>query len=343
MAAHALYFPNIELPNNAWTARALLYWDSVYAIIPPDVLQAPEQLRPYMRSLLLNRLVEPLAPKDHLYEVAEFDRCFIRFASQPHLLEKWRGAAARNGGRGVRIHAEKLGHIPDFLVSEGLAHRLKYPWYAVNAEVAKYFMTYLATSLGSVAAIDAVPVTDRVGYAALVSEARITTRDRPLEGRAAIRSLVLRALLPCPARTISIDSLQRFKERHGSLLPRFRNRIEAHCIQVASLDDPELRAEASRLFIDESRAELDAITAAMRPAFGAVVFGSIAPLLGSGLLWHGGGPENPMMQAGAALSFAGTAYQAIASVRNGRREAMNRPLAYLALARRSFARDEAVG
>lgn len=336
MAANALYFPYVDLPNNVWTARALLYWDRVYAIIPTDLLAAPEQLRPYMRELLLNRLVEPLMPKDHLYEVAEFDRCFIRFASQPPLLDKWRGAMGRNDGQVIRIHAEKLGRIPEFLVSEGLAHPLEGPWYAVNPEVAQYFMTFLATSLGSIASIDALPITDRVGYAALLSDANPLSRRRTLEGRAAIRDLVLNALLPCPARPISIDCLQRFREQHGDRLPRFRNRIEAHCTQVASMDDPGLREEANRLFIAGSRDEIDEITAAMRPAFGAVVFGAIAPLLGSGLLWHTGDREDPVMQAGAVLTIAGAAYQAIASVRNGRREAMNRPLAYLALARRSF-------
>ncbi|MDS1138955.1 hypothetical protein RE432_00810 [Pusillimonas sp. SM2304] len=41
MADVALYYPYISPPPNAWTIRALLYWDRIDAIVPDGVALKP--------------------------------------------------------------------------------------------------------------------------------------------------------------------------------------------------------------------------------------------------------------------------------------------------------------
>jgi hypothetical protein len=335
MANKALYFPYIEVPNTSWTTQAVLYWDKLASIVPMDYLHAPEQMDEVTRNLMSEGLVEPVVPGMYLYAAERFTECFIEFVEQRVL------PARRSPGRigaprpKLRVHAEKMGKIPDFLVDAGLAKEVAWGWYEVDAAVANHFMAYLASVLAAVPEVNATPVTDKTYFAASLGARHPTYNRSKHEFKA--RQVILNALLPVPTGELDIHRLVRSKQQHGALLPRLREKIEAHCSAIALLVDPDARVNATTLFIHECEDQIKEIESAMRPAFGPVVFSSLIPLFGAGLSLQSTEQGNVIAYTGAALSLAGTAYQAIASIRSPRIAHEAKPLAYIAHARRSLA------
>lgn len=132
---------------------------------------------------------------------------------------------------------------------------------------------------------------------------------------------------------VTLDQVLRFKERHADLLPAFRLLVETRSAQIARIAAAEERLQATQLFIQTCQRGAEEIASAMRPTWGKIAFGSLVPLFGAGLALHGADVGNLELYAGAALSFAGAAYQAIATVDGNREQLLRRPLAYVAHAR----------
>lgn len=340
MPNNALYFPNISVPSTAWTAQAVLYWDKLASIVPLDHLDNPEHLSPNTRDLMTEGLVEPVMPGMYLYQIPEFDKRFIRYIENK--LERWRMSPKRfpRGSLTARVHAEKLGEIPDFLVDAGLARRLAWPWYEIEEPIAGHFMTYLATVLCALSEVGATPITDMLTLARPLDLVPTSARiDRTLHTTKA-RQVILKALLPVPAGPLNIRKLVEFKQRHGHLLPQLRVKIELHCARIAAFESPEQRRLETEAFIADTQDQIDEIAAAMELSFTRIVLGRISPLLGAGLaLGYGTNLNSLGAAAGGALSLAGTIYGAVSSIRE-KQPLDTKPLAYLAHGRRALAVDK---
>jgi len=335
MPSNALYFPHINVPSNAWTTQAILYWDRLASIVPLDFMENPGQADELTRRLMVEGLVQPVFPAALTYQVERFDECFIEYVERKVIpFRRHLGSMQRKGAVSL-VHAEKLGRIPDFLVDAGLAKQVNASWYQMDTPLANRFMAYLATVLSALPHIDATPITD---MALMADTFGMRGRAEAMRARgmhaAKARSSLLKAMLPVPDGPLDVDKLLAFKCRYGELLPKFRERIERHCASVALLSEPEARIQATKEFVDDCEGEIAEITAAMTPAFGKVVLGSLIPLFGSGLAWHATDAGNKIAYAGSAMSFAGAAYQAIASIRDLRLQHERRPLAYVSHARR---------
>lgn len=110
--------------------------------------------------------------------------------------------------------------------------------------------------------------------------------------------------------------------------------VEAKSAEIARIADPEERLQATQLFIQTCNRQAEEVAGAMRPTWGKITFGSLIPLFGAGIALHGADTGNLELYAGTALSFAGAAYQAISTVSGNREQLLQRPLAYVAHARR---------
>ncbi|MCA7982095.1 DUF6236 family protein [Burkholderia cepacia] len=336
MRANALYFPYITLPDDAWTVKSLLYWDKLSSIVPMDHMRRPEQMNGFMRELLSEGLVEPVIPAAYIRRLERFDDSFITLIE--HRLKWLRPRPPEHPSRhtSTRIHAEKLGEIPRFLVEVGLAKEVDWPWYDVETTTATMFMSYLAACLGAIPEVNATPVTNKMTFAAgLLARPRSSARDLH---RQKAREVVLQHLLPTPTGPVQLDKLLRFKSQYGHLLPSLRARIEAHCVYVATLPNADDRIGANEAFLRNCKSDIAEVEDAMRPSFGSVALGALVPLCGAGLTLQATDSGNVTAYAGAALSLAGAAYQAINSIR-GNRASMNRPLAYVAHAQRMLAKN----
>lgn len=281
-----------------------------------------------MQALLAEELVRPVVPAHHLYGCPDFAQNFITFMQRRHEVRRpWH--REEHPYRSVRIHAEKLADVTDYLVQAGLASEVDWGWFDVREDVARQFMFYLAASLGAVEDVDAVPVTDSVAHLGRYFS-RFSTDRRPHVQKA--REVILNHLLPMPAGTVSVEQLLLFKRRYGHLLPRFRLTVEQHCVQVASVVDPQERIEKTRLFIQECQEQLREIEAAMRPSFGDIVFTSIIPLVVAGL--NISNEDNARGYVAGALSVVAAAYGSVSAIRKARGLDVRLPLAYVAHAKR---------
>jgi|GEM_PF-506684 hypothetical protein len=331
MRDNALYFPYISLPNIDWTVKSLLYWDKLSSIVPMEYIDRPDQLSPFMRELVEGGLVEQIFPTHYLYRIKQFEQCFIGLIER-----KAKVLAAKQSGDlklikpRTRIHMEKLGNIPEFLMEQGLAERVNLFWYDIDTRIANIFMAYLASCLGAVPEVNAAPVTNLSMYSSIFGYLNHSYRRDNAIHHDKARQVVLRELLPTPNESVTPDQLVRFKECHGHLLPALRRKIEAHCAQVAVLKNAEDQITLTEDFIGQCRLEIDEIVDAMKPTWKRISFGSISPLFGAGLAWYTTDTGNHLAYASAALSFAGAAYQAISSISDNRDKLLSRPLAYIA-------------
>ncbi|MDR2331444.1 MAG: hypothetical protein LBE58_17725 [Comamonas sp.] len=334
MRSNALYYPYITLPDDSWTTRALLYWDKLSSIVPMGYMHRPEQMSDFMRALLTEGLVEPIIPAEHIYQISEFNEVFLNLTED--LLKQNRSHFSKSFKEGyrTRIHAEKLGEIPKFLVDQGLAIEVAWDWYEMETSIATQFMSYLAACLGAIPDINATPVTNKASFARALGPLSQSLVQHPLHKYKA-RAVILEHLLPTPLKAVDLQKLLRFKLQYGNLLPPLRAKVEAHCTYVSTLTDPENRIEANRAFIMECQCTIAEIEEAMRITLGKVTFGSLIPLFGAGLTLHGTDSNSPIAYTGAAFSLAGAAYHAIASIKENN-ISKNRPLAYAAHFSRAF-------
>lgn len=349
MRSNALYFPYISVPENNWTMKSLFYWDKLSAIVPMDHIERPEQMSRFMRALLERELVEQVFPSNYLYDIPEFESSFIEYLqtkakrSNENFLRPYstagRVAAEKLGARvhkdkispRANLHIEKLNQLPDYLIEEGLARRVDGAWLNMDTRVANMFMAYLAICLGGVKDVNAAPITSEVKYSQFLGH--FLRREPRFNHRKKARDVVLEQLLPTPNEPINLDDLVKFKMKHGHLLPELRCKIEVETAKIALLENPDDRIDATAFFIEDCKEKTDEIVDAMKPSWSKISFGSIAPLFGSGLALSATGLNYSAVSVGSGLSFIGSAYQALNSIRSERKNAETMPLAYLAHAR----------
>ncbi|MBN3808757.1 MULTISPECIES: hypothetical protein [Paraburkholderia] len=335
MRNNALYFPYISIPDTAWTMRTLLYWDKLSAIVPLELAYRTEELDVFMRELLDAGLVNTVIPAQYLWRLEQFDTAFVQLV-EARLRTLYYSPERIKARPRVRIHIEKLRGIPEFLVGCGAAERLDDSWYMVEASIAKLFMAYLAVCLGAQEGVDAAPVTNRWEYASLFGLGRTLRRSQKPEHQDA-RHEILDCLLPVPDGKVSLTAVVKFKEQYGDLLPALREMIEVRSAAIALLQDAEDRADAISDFVKQSKSQIDELSDAMRFNWKQITFGALFPLAGNGIQWATTSPDSPALWAGTALSFASAAYVALTSSGLGRADLRDKPLAYIAHARRQFA------
>ena len=335
MRDNALYFPYISVPKDKWTIKTLLYWDKLSSIVPMDHIDNPQQLTPFMQTLVQENLVEQVFPAHHLYKIPDFERCFIKLIE--HRINRKQFISSKQSRMHTErlqprstIHAEKLGEIPEFLIEQGLAERVNWAWYEVESWVANLFMAYLASCLGALDQVNAAPVTNQAAFSQMFGNLTPRFKRSNTTHHNKARDVILRSLLPAPDETVTLDELLRFNDDHGHLLPALRRSIESHCSIIATLPNAEDRLLSTEDFIASSKDSVDQITDAMKPTWNQISFGSIAPLFGAGLTLHATPVSNEVAYIGSAFTLAACAHQAITSVRGNRERELRKPLAYIA-------------
>lgn len=332
MRDNAIFFPYINVPNSAWLTRILLYWDKVNSIVPIEYVLAPERLSPHMQEMVQLGLIEQIMPGAYLDSVPNFADSFLYYIDNEIQRRERSGKEIRTGQQ-FQIHVEKMEDIGERLVALGFAEQISYSWYGVEKWVARDFMAYLAAVLGNLEDVNAAPVTnDASSFEALAHEQLWAIRQSR-HGRAGVRNLMINRMLPCPTGNIDIYELAQFKDQNSTLLERFRNYVEANMIDISNISDPVLREERLNLFFSETESTVDEITDVMKTCWRNITFGALVPILGAGYTLSQSDSYATALASGTGL--IGAIYQAIQANRE-RRENLNQPLAYAALAHNHF-------
>jgi len=320
MRDRALYFPYINVPRRIWTFRSLLYWDALTSIVPTEFRENPNQLTQFMRDLSSENLVVQVSPGAYLHRVNGFTENFINLVDTTLA----NGPAPYN--EFALIHMEKLSDVGRELVDRRLAFQKDHSWYFVEKTIAGAFMAYLSGVLGQLDEVNSIPVTDQISNTRLFSAP--TGYSRQTKNRSIqFRMKIFDELLPYPKVNFSLSDLVDFKARHGNLLPRFRNFIEAKAIELAQIDNDQERKDLIDLLMAQWRDETGELIEAMQSKWGDLLFGKILPVFGAGATYAA--TEGNLAATGAAATLISAISQTIKRPPSG-------PLVYVAHAEKRF-------
>ncbi len=324
----ALYFPYIRVPCNQWFTQVLLYWDEVATIVPYEYIHNPEKLGDYMVELLQNGLLNQVIPTEHIYSIPNFTEAFIEYIDSINLetfptKQKW-----------INIHIEKMGDIAQELCSRKLAIPDRYPWFTVEPQVGKAFMTYLACILGKLSDLNFVPITDQPSSMFFPFGTNNFAYLRRLQQ---LRGLILPNLLPIPDGSVSLNEIAKFKHDYCRQLHRFRTSIEAFITKLAAVEDETAKETIFKAEMELLNMQIEDIVEAMkrRKKWSRINFGNLFSIGGALIpLTQINAHSDIMTSVGASARLLGAVFKACSPLLSS--QILDQPLAYAAIARTNF-------
>jgi hypothetical protein len=308
-------------------------------ILPQHYSRDHAFLRRYTSALLDEGLLTPIAPDASLWQsgAANYYEAFLDLVDVDPLGVERTPAAQRTW---ARVHLDKTGAGLAFaLLERGLAKEPEGPEYAawidVERRTANLLMAFLASIVGKAEQVAMDPITD--SEAAIAAFTTLPEEDRQIGTELEpIRYALLRDILPGPATGIEPARLAEFKADYHRLLTGFRNRVEQKAIDCAQVADRRLRDAMVERARRDLAAELDEIERRMSerqwPLAARGALGVAVAALGLADLAVTGGTALGL--TGSSLGLAGSVDAAFQGRR--RRDVLEHPLAYAALARREF-------
>ncbi len=175
MRRPGLYFPFIHVRDDDWLKTAALYWPSIRRLVPR---RYPKHDSPTARTFSDAGILRDEVPKSLVDSMAwdlldtieqNADRLVADYSIERAFTE-WDGREWSEGSEEGRaqqlgwIHVTKFpGHVADYLVEKGLAHRGRDtthdPWVGLHPVLAGAYMTALAGRVSEQAFLE--PLTDQ--------------------------------------------------------------------------------------------------------------------------------------------------------------------------------------
>jgi len=276
----ALYYPWIDITDEAWLKTSLLYWDSVRTIVPVSI-DAPYSSETAQVLQGAGFLV-PLRVHSNMEEIEELTTDVLRYfntfegfevlvgqnAGPRHLIHV--DSVSSHLARLERIHPDKLpNEIRRMVRSIGSASRGGHEWLEVDEGFALFYLTLLAKQLAErigAGLLTPMPAAERLAVAA-----RLDSQIGPIVGRyreyeafgprwrvpnllapGMLSQLAVQQIAIAP--DTPIDDILDFKRRHADELGRFRSEI-GRLVAAVEEDQPleALRQRVSDLYTNEVR------------------------------------------------------------------------------------------
>lgn len=243
-----LYFPYVNLPDNKWSIRTILYWDKVASIVPPSYRQT-EKFEKFTELLINNGLLEEISPYD-IFSVPNYESSLSKaIIGDNSLIERARKNFLE--GNFQKIHREKFHNsIFNTLVESGVAQEVSMSgWYIVEENVARLMMTFLGTILSLEKQLQLT--TDNINNLDITFSNGKTDMYFSKAGyensidASIIRSDILENIMPYPM-DLDLYKLRKFKEKNYEKLRSFRKQIEKTVFNISLINDESKRKEAIR-------------------------------------------------------------------------------------------------
>jgi len=344
--SQAIYYPSIDITDDAWLKTSLLYWDSIRTIVPESI-ESPYSSHT-AQALQDTGFLVPLRVHSEMEEIEELVPEVLAHLSSPE------GVALMAGGEDglthdihieklpyrlgtlFDIHPEKLPYeIRDILGRIALRSRRSNQWLEVDERFAMFYMTLLANQLAErvdAAVVTPSPAAERVAIAARLDsqlplipwhrggprwwrEYEAFGRRRRMPRRLApgmLAELTVQRIAISP--NTSVDDLLKFKDAHKDELARFRTEISNLAAAVnEDLPIEALRQRVSDIYsnqVDPAISDLRSALDGRRIRWFAEGLLKLASLSAGPALVAAGVPVPTALLAGAGLSFVvmGTMY-----------------------------------
>lgn len=259
MKKEAIYYPTIDVPDDKWFSKVLLYWDKVKSIAPREYQKNRSKLGDYTNGLIEQDLVDLITPGGYVYNLSNFTENFLKYVDYSNYSKKF---DIENTGT-FQVHTAKLGGLGEKLSERGLAKKQSERWYNVEVNTANMFMAYLATCIGGLPDIEATPITNEYQYLNPLEFSDIRKSDLSIDS-ARIRKELLEEILPTPSSCVDPREIADFKDDYGWELKRFRTKIESFLTELKSIEDPSSRSERKNRFLEEKETEINYLSEKMK-------------------------------------------------------------------------------
>ncbi|MEN6576784.1 MAG: DUF6236 family protein [Phycisphaerales bacterium] len=345
--SQALFYPWIDIRDEAWLKTSLLYWDSVRTIVPESIDS------PYStdagHALEQAGFLIPLRVHSGMDEIEELTGEVLAYLSTTEGAEV---LVAEHGGHRHDIHVDKLPYQLGRLAQihpEKLPHEIRHmlhgfaassdrgsEWLRVDEGFANFYMTLLANRLADrvgVRLLTSLPAADRLAVTARL-DAQLNglipwdmhgpwRRWREYEAFGPRRRMP-RRLVPGMLANLAIermgiapdtpiDLLIDFRERHRDELALFRAKVDQLAASVeADLSTEALRQQIADLYANEVAPAISNLKAALR--------GRRIRWMSDGLLkiaFLSAGPLTMLVVAGLAVPIALLAGAGISLIATG--------------------------
>lgn len=343
-----IYYPYISVPESAWFTRAVLYWDTVGTIVPDEWTYTPERLGEYTLELVHRGIVTQLLPS-----YADLTGFAHRFAGYTSNLQRDELARRRNdfaAGTTELIHQDKgptdiFLHLKDLSLCEQHGG-----WWRVERKTSADYMAGLALALSMPGSnimhfdpwsrnssavpetTNLVPITDQAHsllplLTGTVEVSHVASMERA-EGQnmiGRVQAMVLEELFPAPVLVVPPSEIERFRDRHSTLLPEFRRNVEQRVDEIFNLGTAWQRRRA----LDRLASEFKQATREVEAYMAESHFGKVARSPWTALIGLIPGLDRITAAAKAAADVADPApaspksvlaYAAFASVELSRRQ-----------------------
>ena len=268
----ALYYPYIDIRDEAWLKDAMLYWDEIQTIVPISIRQ------PYKsktaKQFYDEELLQPLYVESNMNEIKELADDVLKYLESA---EAAQALLSKEISQHDFINSEKMPQGITSLVKmypDKIPQKIRDSIDAseetieVSSPFADFYMTLLATRLSE--SIGAGLLTDRIGHSNLASAARIDgnisfrrNRDVPFQlAQGTLADLIFEKIQIDP--TTPVKRILKFRKKHADEAGRFRTKI-AKMSSVISSNQPHirLRQQAKDMYKNEVQPAYNALKAGL--------------------------------------------------------------------------------
>ena len=283
----SLYYPWIDVRDEAWLKSAALYWDTIQTIVP-EALDRPYSTKT-ARQLQDQGILIPLRVRSDLRQIEDLTQDVLTYLHSQEGMELLTGAnrnhiylhpdkLPNSVLHLARMHPEKMSYEIRYMLEEsGLSRPTKGGFLEVNDEFANFYMTLLATRLSeSIGAglVTSSPLPHRLSLKAK-TDAQMTDivgsserhgyeyqlyRDRRTVPRELAQGMLVELIIEEIAvdPTTPIERIVKYRNDHAPELGRFRAKVG----QLAS-SLPEnapvqaMRQQVNDLYVNEVKPAID--------------------------------------------------------------------------------------
>jgi hypothetical protein len=343
----ALYFPHMQVPEEAWFTQILLYWDHAAFIVPSATERRQRADDPYLDGLCKEGLLSFIDPSETLFTEQKYHDAFLSNFLEGVVGNTRRGRLSSTS-KFTRVH---IGKMEWSLFNELRHKRLAtvgsrpedQEWWRVEPTTASMYLAYLASALSAWRRRqdeddNTFPVTD--SCLPLERLAQPLTASEELR---ALRYRVITRALPVPEAQVDPVELCRFKDDHRDQLERLRRYLDTALDDLVDIEDKQRRGDRVDRFRGEISDELESIRSDMqRRRWARVVMCGFAGVMATGLAVGAAAMSGAHALAEALCAGSGVATSAptialeALNAKQGSRDRERAPLAYAALAAERF-------
>jgi hypothetical protein len=280
----SLYYPWIDIPDEAWLKTAGLYWDKIQTIVPSSIENPYQSVT--ARAMQDASILSPLHVTPELEDIEELAPVVLDYLNSDEGMQLLSGADGEitrlhpeklpgSLGRLSRMHPGKLAYEIEYMLRDmGLSATGDDGFLRVDSRFAEFYMTLLASRLSdSVGAglvtSSALPHNLSVKVKADASMSNLTNRDfdefrfhrrrhrvsREF-GQGLLVQLMLEKITIDPE--TSVEKIIAYREKHAPELGRFRAKV-GELSSSLPIDAPfsAMQQHASDLYLNEVGPALD--------------------------------------------------------------------------------------